>query len=228
VLAAVPVDALKQRVMRQQNSRRTGDVRCGHGGSVPRRVTPARYRGNDRHARRVNRSLRRKTGEPRHEQAIGANRLADRHLRVVAVGRKLPELADGGYREHAWCAGGEGSLPCRAPGCSDTCHSLLARLGEFEREELRGVIATNSDADHIQLPLDARIECGYEIAASATQDDLQDMQLGTRRKTEDALRPRAVPGGDDTSAVGAMPDRIDRPTAGSRGIGKFETLGHMA
>src|SRR5439155_4471005 len=94
--------------------------------------------------------------------------------------------------------------------------------------ELREVITANADTDHIELPLDAFIECSDQIAAPATRDYLENVQFSTRRKTHDALRPRAISGSDNTGAVGAMPDRVDRPTTRPVGVGELDAMGYVA
>jgi hypothetical protein len=101
--------------MGEQEGGKTGDVRRRDRGPVPRGVTTARYRRYDRHTRRTDSRLGGIAAELGYNEIVRSHRLAECHLRMVAVGRKLPEFADGGYASPPGATAGYCTSPPEPP-----------------------------------------------------------------------------------------------------------------
>src|ERR1700736_6202014 len=171
-------------------------------GTVCGRVTTTGNRGYDRDTWRRNRNLRTGAAEVRREDIVTADQLWNHTENVGAVCREFLELADRSNRHDARQHRRECERAAGVSGRNDARNPFLARLEQLLTQQLRELISHNADVDQVEVPLDAFIDSSQQIAHATSRNDLEHLQLGPGRATDDTLA--GVRSVDDAGAMRPM------------------------
>src|SRR5207249_6485748 len=129
---------------------------------------------------------------------------------VGAVGREFTEPADRGNRHHSRQHRGEGDRTGGISRGGDARDALESSFTKLLRHELGEAVAHDADMDEIELPLDALVQRRQQIADPSVWQNLEYVQLGLGRATDDSLvGARSI---DDAGGVRAVREEILAPT----------------